>query len=177
MKKLTTGVLVLVLSSSFVIAQAQETKPGDSLKTQEIEGVVVTALGIKREKKALGYAAQEIKGDIISDAGQNNAVSALSGNVAGVQVTAPSTMGGSTRITMRGIGSITGENRPLIVVDGVPLDNSNVNNVDTQRGAGGRDYGDASFDINPDDIESVTVLKGGPAAALYGSRAGNGAIL
>lgn len=177
MKKLTTGVLVLVLSSSFVIAQAQETKPGDSLKTQEIEGVVVTALGIKREKKALGYAAQEIKGDIISDAGQNNAVSALSGNVAGVQVTAPSTMGGSTRITMRGISSITGENRPLIVVDGVPLDNSNVNDVDTQRGAGGRDYGDASFDINPDDIESVTVLKGGPAAALYGSRAGNGAIL
>ena len=176
MKKLTTGVLILVLSSSFVVAQAQ-TKPGDSLKTQEIEGVVVTALGIKREKKALGYASQEIKGDIISDAGQTNAVSALSGNVAGVQVTAPSTMGGSTRITMRGISSITGENRPLIIVDGVPLDNSNVNDVDTQRGAGGRDYGDASFDINPDDIESVTVLKGGPAAALYGSRAGNGAIL
>ncbi|WP_159473812.1 SusC/RagA family TonB-linked outer membrane protein [Chryseobacterium sp. 18068] len=177
MKKLTAGVLILVLSSSFVVVQAQQTKPGDTLKTQEIEGVVVTALGIKREKKALGYASQEIKGDIISDAGQTNAVSALSGNVAGVQVTAPSTMGGSTRITMRGISSITGENRPLIIVDGVPLDNSNVNDIDTQRGAGGRDYGDASFDINPDDIESVTVLKGGPAAALYGSRAGNGAIL
>lgn len=177
MKKLTSGVLLVVLSSSFVVAQAQETKPGDTLKTQEIQEVVVTALGIKREKKALGYASQEIKGDIISDAGQTNAVSALSGNVAGVQVTAPSTMGGSTRITMRGISSITGENRPLIIVDGVPLDNSNVNDIDTQRGAGGRDYGDASFDINPDDIESVTVLKGGPAAALYGSRAGNGAIL
>jgi len=177
MKKLTSGVLLVVLSSSFVVAQAQQTKPSDTLKTQEIEGVVMTALGIKREKKALGYASQEIKGDIISEAGQTNAVSALSGNVAGVQVTAPSTMGGSTRITMRGISSITGENRPLIIVDGVPLDNSNVNDVDTQRGAGGRDYGDASFDINPDDIESVTVLKGGPAAALYGSRAGNGAIL
>lgn len=177
MKKLTSGILLVVMSSSFIVANAQQTKPSDTLKTQEIQEVVVTALGIKREKKALGYAAQEVKGETISDAGQTNAVSALSGNVAGVQVTAPSTMGGSTRITMRGISSITGENRPLIVVDGVPLDNSNVNNNDTQRGAGGRDYGDASFDINPDDIETVTVLKGGPAAALYGSRAGNGAII
>ncbi|SHK01334.1 SusC/RagA family TonB-linked outer membrane protein [Epilithonimonas mollis] len=175
MKKLTTSVLAVVLSSSFAMVSAQTIK--DTAKTQDIEGVVVTALGIKREKKALGYATQEIKGDVISDAGQTNAVSALSGNVAGVQVTAPSTMGGSTRITMRGISSVTGENRPLIVVDGVPLDNSNVNTLDTQRGAGGRDYGDATFDINPDDIESVTVLKGGPAAALYGARAGNGAII
>lgn len=176
MKKITTGVLILVLSSSLAVSNAQQ-KKRDTVRTQEIEGVVMTALGIKREKKALGYASQEIKGDIISDAGQTNAVSALSGNVAGLQVTAPSTMGGSTRITMRGISSITGENRPLIIVDGVPLDNSNVNDTNTQRGAGGRDYGDASFDINPDDIESVTVLKGGPAAALYGARAGNGAIL
>jgi len=177
MKKLTSGILLVVMSSSFIVANAQQTKAKDTLKTQEIQEVVVTALGIKREKKALGYAAQEVKGETISDAGQTNAVSALSGNVAGVQVTAPSTMGGSTRITMRGISSISGENRPLIVVDGVPLDNSNVNSTDTQRGAGGRDYGDASFDINPDDIETVTVLKGGPAAALYGSRAGNGAII
>ena len=173
MKKLTTSVLAIVLTSSFALVNAQV----DTARTQEIEGVVVTALGIKREKKALGYAAQTIGGDNLSDAGQNNAVSALSGNVAGVQVTAPSSIGGSTRITMRGISSITGENRPLIVVDGVPLDNTNVNTADTQRGAGGRDYGDATFDISPDDIESVTVLKGGPAAALYGSRAGNGAIV
>ncbi|ASW75908.1 membrane protein [Chryseobacterium piperi] len=176
MKKITTGVLSLVLSSSLAVLNAQQ-KKSDTVRTQEIEGVVMTALGIKREKKALGYASQEVKGDVISDAGQNNAVSALSGNVAGLQVTAPSTMGGSTRVTMRGISSITGDNRPLIIVDGVPLDNSNVNDTNTQRGGGGRDYGDASFDINPDDIESVTVLKGGPAAALYGSRAGNGAIL
>lgn len=174
MKKLTTTVLAVVLTSSFALVNAQKR---DTARTQDIEGVVVTALGIKREKKALGYAAQTIGGDNLSDAGQNNAVSALSGNVAGVQVTAPSSIGGSTRITMRGISSITGENRPLIVVDGVPLDNTNNNDVDTQRGAGGRDYGDATFDISPDDIESVTVLKGGPAAALYGSRAGNGAIL
>lgn len=177
MKKLTAGVLALVLSSSIAVVSAQQKKNDTVQQTKEIEGVVVTALGIKREKKALGYASQEIKGDMISDAGQTNAVSALSGNIAGVQVTAPSSMGGSTRITMRGISSVTGENRPLIVIDGIPLDNSNVNSLDTQRGAGGRDYGDATFDINPDDIESVTVLKGGPAAALYGYRAGNGAII
>jgi TonB-dependent SusC/RagA subfamily outer membrane receptor len=176
MKKLTKSVLAVVLSASFSVTYAQKAKT-DTVKTKDIEGVVVTALGIKREKKSLGYASQEVKGEVISEAGQVNALGALSGNVAGVQVTAPSSLGGSTRITMRGISSVTGENRPLIVVDGVPLDNTNVNNVDTQRGAGGRDYGDATFDINPDDIESVTVLKGGPAAALYGYRAGNGAII
>ena len=173
MKKLTTSVLAVVLTSSFALVNAQV----DTARTQDIEGVVVTALGIKREKKSIGYAAQEVKGETISDSGQNNALSALSGNVAVVQVTAPSSMGGSTRITMRGVSSIIGENRPLIIVDGVPLDNSNVNDTNTQRGAGGRDYGDASFDINPDDVESVTVLKGGPAAALYGSRASNGVII
>ncbi|MBE0391948.1 SusC/RagA family TonB-linked outer membrane protein [Flavobacterium sp. PL002] len=143
----------------------------------ELEGVVVTALGIKREKKSLSYAVQEVSGSTLTDGGSNNAVSALSGNVAGLQITAPSTMGGSTRIVLRGIGSTTGENRPLIVIDGIPLDNGNYNSTTTQRGSGGRDYGDASADINPDDIASVTVLKGGPAAALYGNRAGNGAIL
>ncbi len=144
----------------------------------ELESVVITtALGIKREKKSLGYSAQDVKGEIINEGGATNAVSALSGNIAGLQVTAPSSMGGSTRVILRGVGSVTGENKPLIVIDGIPLDNGNYNTADTQRGSGGRDYGDASADINPDDIESVTVLKGGPAAALYGSRAGNGAIL
>ncbi|MCO4303018.1 SusC/RagA family TonB-linked outer membrane protein [Riemerella anatipestifer] len=176
MKKLTTSVLAVVLTSSFVTVDAQKVKK-DSAKTTEIEGVVMTALGIKREKKAIGYAAQEVKGDVISSANQQNALSALSGNVAGVQVTAPSSMGGSSRILVRGAGSVTGDNRPLIVVDGVPLDNGNYNSSNAQRGAGGRDYGDATADINPDDIESVTVLKGGPAAALYGNRGGNGVIL
>jgi TonB-linked SusC/RagA family outer membrane protein len=143
----------------------------------ELDGVIITALGIKREKKSLGYSSQEVKGAILSEAGQTNALSSLSGNVAGLQITAPSTMGGSTRILLRGIGSVSGENRPLIVVDGIPLDNGNYNSAETLRGGGGRDYGDASADINPNDIESVTVLKGGPASALYGSRAGNGAIL
>ena len=143
----------------------------------ELAAVVVTALGIKREKKAIGYSSQEVSGSTLSDGGSGNALSSLSGNVSGLQVTAPSTMGGSARILIRGIGSVTGENKPLIIVDGIPLDNGNYNDSNTQRGAGGRDYGDASADINPDDIESVTVLKGGPAAALYGSRAGNGAII
>lgn len=142
-----------------------------------LEEVVVTALGIKREKKALGYAAQEVSGETISSAGQTNALSSLSGNVAGVQVTAPSSMGGSVNITIRGINSVTQNNKPLIVINGIPVDNSNYNSTSTQSGSGGRDYGDASADINPDDIESVTVLKGGAAAALYGSRAQNGVIM
>ncbi|MNK33835.1 Ferrienterobactin receptor precursor [compost metagenome] len=176
MKKLTTNVLAVVLSSSFAMVSAQTVQ--DSAKTQDIEGVVVTALGIKREQKAIGYAAQEIKGDVITASRQTNAISSLSGNVAGVQVTASSaSMGGSTRITLRGVGSITGDNRPLIVVDGIPFNNSNFNTGNTSRGAGGVDYGDTSADINPDDIESIVVLKGGPAAALYGARAIHGAIV
>ena len=170
---------------SYIGMQTQEVKATSvsinvNLKdaSVELESVVVTAaLGIKREKKSVSYAVQDLKGSVINEGGTNNAVAALSGNVAGLQVTSPSTMGGSTRIILRGVGSVTGENRPLIVIDGIPLDNGNYNTTATQRGAGGKDYGDASADINPDDIESVTVLKGGPAAALYGSRAGNGAIL
>ncbi|MEK6450168.1 MULTISPECIES: SusC/RagA family TonB-linked outer membrane protein [Myroides] len=142
-----------------------------------LDEVVVTALGIKRDKKKLGYSSQEVKGDELSGAGQTNAVNALSGNVAGLQVTSPSSMGGSARIVLRGIKSVTGNNQPLIVVDGVPLDNSNFGDTNMQRGAGGRDYGDTSADINPDEIESVTVLKGGPASALYGNRGGNGVII
>lgn len=143
----------------------------------EMDTIVVTALGIKREKKAVGYSVQEIKGDVINHAGQTNALSALSGNIAGIQVTAPSTMGGSSKILIRGVGSITRNNNPLIVIDGIPMDNTNYNSYSTESGSGGRDYGDAAADINPDDIESVSVLKGGPAAALYGSRAANGVIM
>ncbi|MDR2283499.1 MAG: SusC/RagA family TonB-linked outer membrane protein [Sphingobacterium sp.] len=143
-----------------------------------LDEVVVTALGISREKKSLGYATQEVKGDQLAAARGGNALQSLSGNVAGAVIQAPSSsLGGSTRIVLRGIGSLTGENRPLIVVDGIPMDNSNFNSTSTQRGGGGRDYGDAAFDINPDDVESVNVLKGGPASALYGSRAANGVIL
>ncbi|WP_433625249.1 SusC/RagA family TonB-linked outer membrane protein [Chryseobacterium cucumeris] len=178
MKKLTMSLLVVVLSSSVAIVNAQQKKKDTITQTKEIEGVVVTALGIKREQKAIGYAAQEIKGDIITAARGTNAISSLSGNIAGIQVTSSSaSMGGSARITLRGVSSITGDNRPLIIVDGIPFNNSNFNTGDTARGAGGVDYGDTSADINPDDIESVVVLKGGPAAALYGARAINGAIV
>lgn len=143
-----------------------------------LDEVVVTALGISREKKSLGYASQEVKGDVLSAARGSNALQSLSGNVAGATISTPSSsLGGSARIILRGVGSITGENRPLIVIDGVPMDNSNYNSTNAQRGGGGRDYGDAAFDINPDDIESMNVLKGGPASALYGARAANGVIL
>lgn len=143
----------------------------------ELGEAVVTALGITRDKKSLGYASQEVKGDIVSQGRGTNALQSLSGNVAGAQITSPSGLGTSARIVLRGIGSVTGENRPLIVVDGVPMDNSNYNASSASTGGGGRDYGDGSFDINPDDVESVNVLKGGPAAALYGSRANNGVIM
>jgi len=145
---------------------------------QALDEIVVTALGISREKKSLGYATQKVGGDDIAQSRQSNALSALSGRVAGAQITAPSgNLGGSTRILLRGAGSITQNNKPLIVIDGIPLDNSNYNSVGTQTGGGGYDFGDTGFDINPDDIESMNVLKGGAAAALYGSRANNGAII
>jgi len=146
--------------------------------TSELDEVVVTALGIQREKKSLGYSSQEVTGSQLTEANNGNALAAISGKVAGVQITnASGSLGGSTRILLRGPGSATQNNRPLIIIDGIPLDNQNFNTTDTQSGNGGRDYGDAGFDINPEDIESMNVLKGGAAAALYGSRAQNGVIL
>lgn len=167
---LPTQTIVVGDQTSYTVSFA----PSEDIALGE---AVVTALGITRDKKSLGYASQEVKGDIISQGRGTNALQSLSGNVAGAQITAPSGLGTSARIVLRGIGSITGENRPLIVVDGVPMDNSNYNASSTQSGSGGRDYGDGSFDINPDDVETVNVLKGGPAAALYGSRANNGVIM
>ncbi|TXD82297.1 SusC/RagA family TonB-linked outer membrane protein [Subsaximicrobium wynnwilliamsii] len=143
-----------------------------------LDEVVVTALGISREKKSLGYSTQQIAGEELTETRNATALNALSGRVAGVQISTPSgNLGGSTRILIRGIGSITQNNRPLIVVDGIPLDNSNYNSNSAQTGGGGTDFGDTGFDINPDDIASMNVLKGGPAAALYGNRASNGVII
>ncbi|WP_194850112.1 SusC/RagA family TonB-linked outer membrane protein [Nonlabens antarcticus] len=145
---------------------------------QALGPVVVTALGVSREKKSLGYATQTVTGEEITETRNQNALNSLSGKVAGVQVSnSTGALGGSTRILIRGASSITQENRPLIVVDGIPLDNSNYNTTGAQTGGGGRDYGDAGFDINPDDIATLNVLKGGAAAALYGSRGINGVIL
>ncbi|WP_319502028.1 SusC/RagA family TonB-linked outer membrane protein [uncultured Draconibacterium sp.] len=143
-----------------------------------IDEVVVTALGISREKKSLGYSAQQLTGDEVAGVKDANLVNSLSGKVAGVQVTGSSgTVGSSSRIVIRGVNSISGNNQPLFIVDGTPIDNSNFNSTNTQVGGGGTDWGNTAADINPEDIESMTVLKGANAAALYGSRAANGVIL
>lgn len=148
--------------------------PGDII----LDEVVVTALGLSREKKALGYSVQEVSGTELSESRDANIVNSLSGKVAGVSVTgAQGNMGGSSRILIRGASSVNGNNQPLFVVDGIPFDNSGFNTRDTERGGGGYDYGNMAQDINPDDIENISVLKGPTAAAIYGSRAANGVIL
>jgi len=147
----------------------------------ELEGVVVTALGIKREKKSLGYATQEVKGaDLTSGASSGNFLNELSGKAAGVQIKRNNNFGGSTSVVSRGIKNLTGNNQMLIVIDGMPINNSNVNSSTASQttGAGNTyDYGNAGMDINPDDIENVNILKGAAASALYGYQAGNGVIM
>jgi len=139
--------------------------------------VVVTAMGISREKKALGYAVQEVKSEELTTR-PTNALSAISGKVSGLQViSSGGNMGGSTRVLLRGINSITGNNQPLYVIDGTPIDNSDLNTSSTVNGSAGKDVGNLIQDINPDDIDNISVLKGPSAAALYGSRAANGVIL
>ncbi|BDD02702.1 SusC/RagA family TonB-linked outer membrane protein [Aureibacter tunicatorum] len=144
---------------------------------KQLDEVVVTALGISREKKALGIAVQEVDGSKLSTVKSANAVSNLSGQIAGVSIKNSPSMGGSSNVVIRGAISLQGDNQPLFVIDGVPISNSNFNNSEVARGGGGVDYGNAAQDINPDDIESVSVLKGASATALYGSRGANGVIL
>ena len=145
--------------------------------TQALDEVVVTALGIKREKKALGYSMSELKGESLTQTRDANVANALAGKVAGLQIKQNGTgVGGSSRIVIRGNNSITGNNQPLIVVDGVPIDNFS-GGTDDYWGNGNVDKGSGISDISPDDIESMSVLKGPAAAALYGSRAGNGVVM
>ena len=141
----------------------------------ELSEVVVTALGIKRERKALGYGVAEVKGEELTKAKETNVMNSLQGKVAGlvVQNTAGGNSG-STRVLLRGNTEMTGNNQPLYVIDGVPLDNTNFGSAGTE---GGYDLGDGISAINPDDIENMTVLKGPAASALYGSRASHGVIL
>lgn len=135
----------------------------------QFDEVVVTALGITREKKALGYAVQDVKSNELRKTAQSNVISSLNGKIAGVQITqAGGQVGASSRIVIRGNSSL-GDNQPLIVVDGIPISNNLMNKNDI-------DFGSGLYDINPDDIESVSVLKGG-SAALYGMRAGHGVII
>jgi TonB-linked SusC/RagA family outer membrane protein len=166
---------------SYVGMKTQEIQIGgrvvvDVVMEEELRGlneVVVTALGIKRDAKALGYSVQSVSTDQIANSNNTNIINSLSGKVAGVNVTPSSgAAGASTFIEIRGSTSLTGNNQPLFVVDGIP--------IQTGGGGGGVDgvaYSDRAIDLNPDDIETMTVLKGGAATALYGLRASNGVIL
>ena len=142
-----------------------------------LEEVVVTALGIRRDKKALGYAQQGVGGDDIADVKSTNIMDALSGEVSGLDIQSYNQMGGSANIVVRGYSSLTGNNQALIVVDGTPIVNETGSTLDQKTGRGGYSYGNGAIDINPDDVADVSVLKGAAATALYGSRAANGVIL
>lgn len=143
----------------------------------QLDEIVVTALGIKRERKSLGYAVQEVKGESLTEARESNVANALVGKVAGVQIIKGSNgPASSSKIVLRGNSSLSGDNQPLIVVDGIPMDNfTGAENTDFFNPS--QDLGNGLGDLNADDIETMTVLKGASAAALYGSRAGNGVIL
>ena len=142
---------------------------------KQLSEVVVTALGIKRDRKALGYGLDEVNGEAFAKTKDVNVINSMAGRVPGL-VVSPTAGGvaGSTRIILRGATEMTGNNQPLYVVDGVPLDNTNFGAAGTY---GGYDLGDGISSINPDDIESMSVLKGPAASALYGSRASHGVIL
>ena len=139
-----------------------------------LDEVVVTALGISREKKALGYSVQDVSGEEISKAKETNIINSLQGRVSGAQITATSgAVGASSRIVIRGVSSLSGNNQPLFVVDGIPISNADFGDTGTD----GTNKGSGAADINPDDIETLTVLKGANASALYGSRASAGVIV
>jgi TonB-linked SusC/RagA family outer membrane protein len=161
--------------SNFNLKAGESRKLDVTLKSKEtgLGEVVVTALGIKRKKETLGYATQKIDGAQLNDAPATNFVNGLNGKIAGVNIVSTGALGGSSRITVRGETSLSlDKNAPLYVIDGVPAGNDGVTNS-----SGAADYGNSSSEINPADIESVNVLKGPAAAALYGSRGANGAII
>lgn len=141
-----------------------------------VDEVVVTALGISREKKSLGYSVAEVKGENIQRVAQENVLNALSGKVAGATISSTGGPGSSVSMIIRGASSLTSDNQPLFVIDGVPMNNT-LNNVQGIGRENTPDFGNAISDINSEDIESISVLKGPSAAALYGSRAGNGVVL
>jgi len=148
-----------------------------AISASKLDEVVVTALGISRDKKSVGYAIQEVGGAEVNKVKDANFMSSLSGKVAGVNIRQSGTMGGSANVVIRGYKSLTGNNQALFVVDGIPISNQITNSGNQQTGRGGYDYGNAAMDINPEDIDKVSVLKGAAATALYGARAANGVIL
>lgn len=141
-----------------------------------LDEVVVTAMGIKRSEKALGFAASSVKGDAIASKRTNDIMSSLSGKIAGVQISSTSSdPGASNSVIIRGVSSLSGNNQPLYVVDGVPLNNSSVSSDDPLNAS--YDFGNGANAVNPDDVESMTILKGAAATALYGNRAAGGVVL
>ncbi len=179
----TKGEATLVFSAVGFLPKTVKAQSGQDISivldqdTKNMNEVVVTALGVRRSKNTLPYAAQQVTGDEVSRSRGGNVASALSGKVSGLQIIQGNSIGGSTNVVIRGNKSLSGSNQALFVVDGVPVDNSNTNSANQRGGRGGYDYGNAAADINPDDIESVNVLKGAAASALYGSRAANGVIM
>jgi TonB-dependent SusC/RagA subfamily outer membrane receptor len=173
-----------VLEFSFVGYETQLVTVGNQVvinvslaaSSQRLNEVVVTALGITREEKSLGYSVGKVKGDALRTVSQENVINALAGRVAGVTVNQTSVVGSSTSIIIRGATSLTSDNQPLFIINGVPVQNS-LSNMRVMGNRNEVDYGNPISDLNPDDIESVSVLKGPSAAALYGSRAGNGVII
>ncbi|HHV84251.1 MAG TPA: SusC/RagA family TonB-linked outer membrane protein [Petrimonas sp.] len=169
---------------SYVGYVTQEVPVSDNVKiklvpdTELLEEVIVTAIGISRKDKSLGYAVTNIKSDELLKARDANVINSLAGKVAGVRVSSSSgTVGGSSKIIIRGANSLDGNNQPLFVVDGVPIDNSSQGSASTNVVAGVADYGNRAGDLNSDDIESMSILKGAAASALYGARAKNGAVI
>jgi TonB-linked SusC/RagA family outer membrane protein len=145
---------------------------------KQLHEVVVTALGIERNTRAVGYAVEEVGGNAVQEAKEVNFVNALTGKVPGLQInTNTGSMGGSSKITIRGVKSITSDNNAFVVVDGTPFVNTNNNQAGQLNGGGGYDYGSSLQDINPEDIDNISVLKGAAATALYGSRGANGVLL
>lgn len=172
---------ILVFSFTGYVTQQVQVAGRDVIDVQleprllELEDVVVTAFGIEREKKALGYSVTEVSGSDLTKAREVNLGDALQGRVAGVNVSNIGTgVAGSSRVIIRGNVSLSGNNEPLYVIDGVPIDNTQLGSAGMW---GGSDWGDGLTSLNPDDIASINVLKGGTAAALYGSRASNGVVL
>jgi TonB-linked SusC/RagA family outer membrane protein len=173
-----------ILQVLYVGMRLEEVEASDGIviqlheNTEELEGVVVTAMGISKEKKALGYAVQEVKSDELQKAANTNLVTALQGKVAGVDIVSSSGMpGASSKITIRGARSLSpdGNNTPLYVVDGLPI--ASMSDISTLNSVTGSDYANRSLDLDPSDIESINILKGQAASALYGMRASNGVIV
>jgi TonB-linked SusC/RagA family outer membrane protein len=175
--KVLTFSFVGMASQDVVIGTQSTFKIKMTSENISVDEVVVTALGISRDKKSLGYSSQNVKEDQISTVKASNFMNSLSGKVAGVQIKKSNNMGGSTNVVMRGNKSLTNSNQVLYVVDGVPINNEIGSYSSQNTGAAGYDYGNAASDVNPDDIESINVLKGSAATALYGSRASGGVIM